>query len=212
MNIALIGPSGSGKGTQLGRIGKQFKLFPLCTGSILRENLARKTALGLLARKYMSQGELVPDEVVDAMVESGIAAIRPKQGIAFDGFPRTVYQAKFLDDLLSGQKRMLDAVIYLKISPETVLRRLSGRIFCHSCHSPYHTELHPPKIKGLCDRCGGKLERRTDDSPEFAQLRLRSFQRATTPLLDYYSSSQRLAVVDAEAAAEVVFASIRQAI
>ncbi len=212
MNFALIGSSGSGKGTQLARLTQQFGLAPLNVGGILRENLATRTALGMLARKYMNQGELVPDEVVDAMVEAWLAGIGPRQGIILDGFPRTVYQARFLDELFAGMKRTLDAVIYLKIHPDTALRRLTGRYFCLRCHASYHMEYLPPAQAGVCDRCGGKLDRRPDDNPAFAQMRLRAFQRTTGPLLDYYHSSNRLAVVEAEAAAEVVFENIRQAI
>jgi adenylate kinase len=208
MNIALIGPSGSGKGTQVALVGRDFNLAPIDTGGILRENLARKSALGLLARKYMNQGELVPDEVVDAMVESALLAVDRSRGIAFDGFPRTVYQARFLDELLAGMGRTLDAAIFLQLSPETALRRTTGRFLCERCHAPFHAEFHPPAQAGVCDLCQGPLYRRPEDNPDFAQVRLRAFQRATSPLLDFYRSSDRLAVVNAEGDADFVFRAI----
>jgi len=212
MNLSLIGPPGSGKGTQLARLAQQYSLLPLNVGGLLRENLEKKSTLGVLARKYMRQGELVPDEVVDAMVESWVAAIDAQSGILFDGFPRTVYQARFLDELFSGLNRSLDAVIYLQVSPNTALRRLTGRLVCQRCHATYHPEFHPSEKAGVCDRCGEKLERRPDDNPEFAQLRLRAFQRASGPVLDYYHATNRLVVVEAESTAEVVFKNICQAI
>jgi adenylate kinase len=208
MNIALIGPSGSGKGTHLERLKKQYDLLHLSTGDLFRENLEKKTALGLLAKKYMSQGELVPDEVVHAMVESYLREAHPEKGIVFDGFPRTVYQAKFLDELFVDMKRTLDAAVYIKVSPETILRRLSGRWICHKCQAPYHVELHPPAKQGVCDLCGGELYRRPDDNPDFVAVRLRAFQRVTSPLLEFYQSTNRLAIIDGQAAVDVVYGNI----
>jgi adenylate kinase len=212
MNIALLGPSGSGKGTHLSRIGRQFGLLPLNPGALLRENLRQKSPLGLLASKHMTEGELVPDELVDAMVESCLLAVEPGRGVVFDGFPRTLQQAEFLDGLLGGMKRTLDAVIYLRISPETALRRLTGRFLCQDCQAPYHAEFQPPARAGVCGHCGGRLQRRPDDIPEFARLRLRAFQRATGPLLEHYQTSNRLARVDAEAPAAKVWAQISEII
>ncbi len=212
MNIALIGPAGSGKGSHLSRIGGKFDLYPLNIGGLLRENLTRKSALGLLARKHMQQGELVPDELVDAMVESCLMSIPAKRGVVFDGFPGTVVQARFLDEVLAGMNCRLDAAIFLRVSPETAVRRLAGRLICENCRAPCHTEFQPPARAGVCDRCGGKLDRRPDDLPPFAQLRLRAFQRVTGPLLEYFRSSNRLAVVEAEAACDQVDADISRAI
>ncbi|MEW6306921.1 MAG: adenylate kinase [Verrucomicrobiota bacterium] len=212
MNISLIGPSGAGKGTHAEALTARYNLVHISTGDLLRSNLENSTALGLLARKYMEQGELVPDEVVDAMVEEWLRKTDPKDGILFDGFPRTIYQAKFLDLALDQQGRRLEAVVYLKAPDEEITRRLSGRLLCRNCHAPFHETLKPPARKGICDACGGELYRRTDDEPKMVQARLRVFQRVTGPLLDYYRAGERLSVIDATGSVEEVQKSIARVI
>lgn len=212
MNVALIGPSGSGKGTQADYLVRKFNLLHVSTGDLFRANLANHTALGLLARKYMAQGELVPDEVVDAMVEEWLGKADPAKGMLFDGFPRTPYQARFLDELLRSTGRRLDAVIYLKVSDEEVTRRLAGRLLCRQCHTPWHLTARTPSKAGVCDACGGELAARPEDQPESVQQRLKVFHRETDPLIGYYLYEKRLVIIDGEGPMEQVRKATEEAL
>ena len=212
MHIALLGPSGSGKGSHAAKLATRFDLLHVVSGELFRANLEKRTAVGLLARRYMAQGELVPDEVTDAMMEEWLWQIAPERGFLFDGFPRTVAQAQFLDDLFPTMGRKLEAAIYLNVSDTEILRRLGGRLVCHTCQTPYHLQLHPPARPGICDRCGDELERRPDDIPELIRVRLRAFQRVREPLLDYYQATSRLIIIDGEGALSQVQAALEAVI
>ncbi len=212
MNVALIGPSGSGKGTHAEHLVQKHNLLHVATGDLFRANLEDQTALGLLARKYMAQGELVPDEVVDAMVEECLRKANPAKGILFDGFPRTPYQARFLDDTLSSMNRRLEAVIYLRVADEEIVRRLAGRVVCRNCHVPWHLTARPSARPGVCDHCGGELAARPEDQPESVAQRLRVFHRETGPLIGYYHYAGRLIIVDGEGSVEAVCAAVDQAL
>ena len=196
MNLALIGPSGVGKGTHAAALCSRFNLRHVATGDLFRHHLQTRTALGLLARKYMDQGELIPDEVVDAMIEEWCEQHPAKQGMLFDGFPRTVCQARFLDELLQSHDLSFDAVIYLRVPDEEIARRLAGRLICRKCQTPWHRTFHPPRQAGICDLCGGELKARPDDIPALISTRLRVFHRTTGPLLEHYADAGRLAVID----------------
>lgn len=204
MNLSLIGPSGAGKGTHSGALVKELWLEHVATGDLFRQNLEDQTTSGLLARRYMDRGELVPDELVDAMVEDWVRKSDPAGDILFDGFPRTEYQARFLDDLLTGLGSRLDAVVLLNLTETEMLRRLDGRLVCRLCKTPYHATLRPPARPGVCDACGGELHRRPDDQPDLALARLRMFQRTTGPVLEYYQPSGRLRVIEADGPVEQV--------
>jgi len=212
MNLGLIGPPGVGKGTHASNLVAKFNLTHLVTGELLRENLENRTAVGFLAKRYMAQGELVPDEVVDAMVAEWLWKAKPNQEVLFHGFPRTIYQAQFLDELLEELKQRLDAIIYLKISDEEIKRRLAGRVICRNCHVRYHLEFKPPARNGICDDCGGELDQRPDDIPEMVQVRLRAFRQAIRPVLDYFQESGRLIIVDGEGELEQVSNAIVEAV
>ncbi len=196
MTIALIGPSGAGKGTQAGKIVSRFDWLHISTGDLFRECLAKQTALGILAKRYLHRGELVPDEVVDAVIEEWLLSVRPEKDILFDGFPRTRYQAESLDTLLENSGRKLDAVIYLQVPDEEILRRLPGRVICRVCQKPYHLEFNPPARADSCDRCRGPLYQRTDDTPDVISVRLKVSHRVTGALAYYYQKTDRLYVVD----------------
>jgi adenylate kinase len=198
MNIALIGPSGVGKGTHVASLSARYGLRHVATGDLFRTNLLDRTPLGVLARKYMEAGALVPDEVVDAMIEAWAEALGYDDGTLFDGFPRTPCQADFLDDLLSRLGRKLDAVVYLKVSDEEVVARMSGRLICRNCQTPFHTRFNPPRTTGICDCCSRPLYHRPDDSPEMAHRRLRVFHRSTEPLLERYATEGKLIIVSGE--------------
>ncbi len=212
LNIAIIGPSGAGKGTHASGLSTRFRLRHVATGDLFRENLMSHTALGLLARKYMEHGELVPDEVVDAMIEEWCDRLPDEKGALFDGFPRTVYQARFIDELLQQAGRKLDAVVYLTVPDEEIARRLSGRYICRSCQEPYHLQTRPPSVYGVCDECGGQLYHRPDDSTELVLTRLRVFHRTTDPLLSYYAAAKKLILVSGEGDIDEVDARLVRAL
>lgn len=198
LNIAIIGPSGAGKGTHAAALATRFRLRHVATGDLFRNNVLNATALGILARRYMDRGELVPDEVVDAMIEEWCLRLPPERGALFDGFPRNHYQASFLDELLARSGRSLDAVVYLRVPDEEIARRLAGRFICRSCQEPYHLEAKPPQVYGVCDECGGELYHRPDDSTEMVKTRLRVFHRTTDPMLEHYAAVKKLIIVSGE--------------
>jgi adenylate kinase len=204
MNIALIGPSGVGKGTHAASLCSRFALHHVATGDLFRQHLQTGSALGLLARKYMEHGELVPDEVVDAIIEEWCRQRPPDVGALFDGFPRTAYQARFLDGLLTTLHHPLKAVIYLRVPDAVIIDRLAGRVICRSCQTPYHRSLHPPQREGRCDDCGGELYHRPDDSTELVRARLRVFHRMTGPVLEHYAAAGRLALISGEGSLDEV--------
>lgn len=208
MNLSLIGPSGAGKGTYSAALVKELWLEHVSTGDLFRQNLEDQTTLGLLARRHMDQAELVPDEIVDAMVEDWVRKSDPAGDILFDGFPRTEYQARFLDDLFSSLGGRLDAVVLLNVTEAEMLRRMEGRLICRVCKTPFHATLRPPARAGKCDVCGGELQRRPDDQRELALARLRTFQRTVGPVLEYYQPSGRLRVIEADGPVEQVQWSI----
>lgn len=212
MNIVLIGPSGVGKGTHVASLSTRYGLRHAATGDLFRSNLRDHTPLGVLARKYMEAGALVPDDVVDSMIEAWADSLAYEDGILFDGFPRTLCQADFLDDLLHRLGRRLDAVVYLHISDADVVSRLSGRLICRECQTPFHTRFNPPRVSGVCDCCGRPLYHRPDDSPEMVLRRLRVFHRLTEPLLDRYAQEGKLVMVSGDGTVSDVDARLVEAL
>ena len=212
MNLVLLGPSGVGKGTHAAALTARFGLRHVSTGDLLRQNLAARNALGLLARRYMEQGELVPDEVVDAMIEEWGGAVGAGQGMLFDGFPRTAHQAVFLDGLLAQLGRNVDAAVYLQLADDEIVARLAGRLICRQCQAPYHVDARPPARPGVCDACGGPLYRRPDDTPELVRARLRVYHRHAGPVIEHYAAAGRLLILPAAGAIEAVGARLASAL
>ncbi|GAB4426154.1 MAG: hypothetical protein Fur0044_24200 [Anaerolineae bacterium] len=205
MNLVFIGPSGAGKGTQAEKIAAKFGMQHIATGDLFREDLENQTALGLLAQKYMNQGELVPDEVADAMVEACLRRVKPTQGVILDGFPRTVYQAQALDELLTNMDRTLDAAIYINVSDRQILtERILGRLTCRSCQRPFH-ERYNPFSNCPIQRCAGEhLYRREDDTSEHTQTRLKNFHRQIASVVEHYHRTGKLIIIDGQGAIEQV--------
>lgn len=212
MNFALIGPTGAGKGTVATTLSKELDLEHLSTGDLFRENLGAKTALGLLARKYMDRGELVPDEVVEAMIEERVRKGQPGRGVLFDGFPRTEYQAKFLDELFGQLNQRLGGALLLNISDAELLQRLRGRLVCRLCQTPFHASIRPPSKQGICDACGGELMRRHDDDPDLVLARVGVFRRSVGSVMEFYRQSGRLAIVDVSGSSDEVHQAVLAAI
>jgi adenylate kinase len=212
MNIALIGASGAGKGTHLPVLQKQFGMLHISTGDVFRSHVLKKTALGYLAQKYMDQGELIPDEIVEAMLHEELCKLSFDQGILFDGFPRTLTQATFVDGLLKDAGQMLDAVIYLKVSDGEIIKRLAGRLVCRECLHPFHKSL-APFITCPEHKCQGEhLFQREDDKAQLVRSRLWAFHRVTEPLLDLYQLTRRLIIIEGEGDSAAVGERLVQAV
>ena len=217
MNVALLGPSGAGKGTHAATLAALHGLSHVSTGDVFRRNVLAGTPLGQVARRYLLQGELVPDDVVEGMLADWWRSLPSGRGALFDGFPRTVDQIRFLDELLRDRGSVLDAVVYLRVPDSEIGQRLSGRMICQSCQTPYHARFDPPVAAGRRDRCGSPLYAAPDDVIEPIRARLRIFHRTTEPLLRHYAAAGLLAIVsgegtvaDVEARLTAIFAKIRE--
>lgn len=204
MYVIFLGAPGAGKGTQAAEVAKALKLAHIATGDMFRDAQKKGTALGLKAKEYMDQGKLVPDEITVAMLLERIAAPDCREGVIFDGFPRTLAQAEALDKAFTKQSKTIDKVVYIKVDEEELLARLSGRWICRQCQTPYHEVASPPKVKGKCDRCGGELYQRDDDKPATIKERLKVFFAQTAPLIDYYTKTGKLVEVKGVGAIEEI--------
>ncbi|THF79166.1 adenylate kinase [Cohnella fermenti] len=208
MNILFMGPPGAGKGTQAERIVEQFGVPHISTGDAFRLAIKEGTPIGLEAKGYIDQGLLVPDEVTNGIVRDRLASDDCKTGFLLDGFPRTLAQAEALDQMLADTGRKIDHVINLKVDRSFLLARLTGRRICRSCGSTYHVLFNPPKQEGTCDKCGGELYQRSDDTEEKVGTRLDEYTSKTAPLLEYYGNKGLLREVDGEKDIDAVTAEI----
>ncbi|MBI2165792.1 MAG: adenylate kinase [Chloroflexi bacterium] len=211
MRIVLLGPPGAGKGTQAQVLSEKVGVPHVASGDLLREHRARGTELGKAASRYMDKGLLVPDEVLIPMVMERIARPDCRKGFVLDGFPRTLEQARVLDRGLEVRGTGLDMVLHLKVSEEELTKRLGGRLTCRSCQAPYHQVSAPPRVAGRCDRCGGELYQRSDETAEALRTRFRVFWEQTEPLVEYYKGRGKLAEVDGERSIEAVGQSMLEA-
>ena len=211
MYLVLLGPPGAGKGTQAERLEEELHLPHVASGDLFRENLRNETELGLLAKKYMDEGELVPDDVTIAMVGERLQRPDCDQGTILDGFPRTLAQAQALDDMLTDMGRRLDGVLYIAVPDEELVHRLSGRWICGQCQMPYHTISSPPAKEGVCNACGGTLYQRDDDTPKTVRARLKVYHEQTAPLIDYYRQAGVLVEVDGAGDIETISTALLEA-
>ncbi|MEK7681432.1 MAG: adenylate kinase [Chloroflexota bacterium] len=198
MHVILLGAPGAGKGTQAATLQQELKLAHVASGDLFREHQQKGTELGLLAKSYMEKGQLVPDEVTIRMVLERIERPDCAQGAILDGFPRTIEQARALDQALTQRNKAIDKVLYIVVSEAELVRRLSDRWICRSCQTPYNVTSAPPRVAGKCDRCGGQLYQRADDTPETARNRLRVYFQQTMPLIEYYQKAGKLTEVNGE--------------
>jgi adenylate kinase len=194
--IVLLGPPGSGKGTQAGALAQAFHALHLSTGDLFREHLSKGTELGQLAKSYMDRGAYVPDDVTVAMVFDRLRQPDAANGAIFDGFPRTLPQAEALDHGLAERGSQVDRAIVLVVPEDDLIRRLSGRWLCRLCGTPYNVASNPPKQPGVCDRDGGALYQRDDDKPEIVKTRLEVYRQQTFPLVEYYRQQGKLVEVN----------------
>jgi adenylate kinase len=212
MYIIMLGAPGAGKGTQADILSQELNLPHIASGDLFRQALEKRTEVGLLAKSYMDKGELVPDEITIKMILERISQADCASGCLFDGFPRTLQQAKTLDKALKEQGRTMDKAIYIEVPNEELVRRLSGRWLCRACQAPYHITNSPPKTPGKCDRCGGELYQRPDDKEETVKERLNVFLAQTVPILDYYRKQGKLVRVDGNRGMEGVARGIVSAL
>ena len=188
MNIIMLGAQGTGKGTVAGLISEQTGLPQISTGDIFRKNISEKTPLGVEADKYISKGNLVPDDITVPMVEDRLTWDDAKNGVILDGFPRTIEQAEKLDKILAKKGEKIDLVINLVTPKEEIIDRMLTRRVCTNpdCKTTYNIKLHPPIKEGICDKCGSELIQRKDDNEETVKARIKSYVEQTSPLVDYY--------------------------
>jgi adenylate kinase len=192
-----VGPPGAGKGTQAEFVAAHFGIPKISTGDIFRLNVSGGTELGRMAKKYMDAGDLVPDEVTNAMVRDRLAQPDTEAGFLLDGFPRNVAQAGELDGVLNELGKNLSVVLDLEVDHDEVVRRLSGRRTCKKCGHVWHIEYDPPTVEDVCDKCGGALYHRDDDYPETVRHRLEVYSAQTAPLIKFYGDRGQLVSIDA---------------
>lgn len=200
-NIVMLGVQGSGKGTQADRISARYEIPTISTGKLFRAEIERNTGLGREISSIIKKGELVPAAMINQMMGERLSEEDTVNGVIVDGYPRTLEQAQALDDIMSGLSRQVTHVLYIKISDEEAVRRLSGRRVCsnNKCEANYHVEFNPPKKDpNRCDRCGSALMQRADDNPEAIGRRLELYHKDTAPLVDFYKKKGTLHEVDGQ--------------
>jgi adenylate kinase len=212
MVVVLLGPPGSGKGTQARRLVETLGTPHVSSGDLFRHHLSQETELGRIAKTYMGQGGLVPDDVTVRMVMERISQPDCEQGVILDGFPRTLGQAEALTEALEDRGQQVDIVPLIEVSDDEVMRRLTARRVCEDCGAVYNLVFKPPNEDGVCDVCGGRLYQREDDNPETVRHRLYTYYKETSPLIGYYFAQDLLVEIDGEQSVEGVQADLREAI
>jgi adenylate kinase len=204
MRVVLLGPPGAGKGTQAEHIAEEYGIPHISTGDMLREAIKKRDPIGLEAKSYIDKGDLVPDDVIIRMVTERLSQPDCKNGFLLDGFPRNLDQGTALAATLDELRSPLDVVVYMKVPEDVVVRRLSGRRICRNCGDNYHVVNLPPKKEGVCDKCGGPLYQRPDDTPETIRNRLAVYLEQTADLITYYKDAGILAEIPGDKSVEDV--------
>ncbi len=208
MKLIMLGAPGAGKGTQAKKIAEKYQIPHISTGDIFRANIKAGTELGMKAKSYMDQGQLVPDEVTIGMLLDRISQDDSRNGYVLDGFPRTIPQAESLTAALLARGEKINYAVNVDVPDENIVNRMSGRRACLGCGATYHVMYNAPKTVDVCDACGEKLVLRDDDQPETVQKRLRVYHEQTQPLIDYYNKEGILVEVDGTQDMEKVFQDI----
>lgn len=208
MRILLMGPPGAGKGTQAEKLTEILHIPHVSTGDMFRKAIKEQTPMGMEAKSYMDKGELVPDAVTVGIVRDRINEPDCQEGFLLDGFPRTVVQADALGKMLEDLGIKLDSVINIEVPLTELIGRLTGRRICRSCGATYHMIFNPPQQEGICDKCGGELYQRDDDTEATAVNRLEVYGRQTAPLLEYYNNTGLLVNINGNQTMEKVLADI----
>lgn len=210
MNLLIIGAPGTGKGTMSNLIIKDYEVAHVSTGDMLRAAISAQTEVGLLAKSYMDKGQLVPDETIHNVITEYFDNNKSKSGFLFDGYPRTVKQAEDFDEILKSEGMILDKVICLSLDDEVLKNRITGRRVCPDCKEIYHITNKPSKVEGTCDKCGGKLVQRSDDTLEALEKRLVAYYEQTRPVVDYYEEKHLVSYINADQEAEKVYEDIKK--
>ena len=211
MNIVLLGPPGSGKGTQAKMIAEKYGVVHISTGDILRENVRNGTALGVEAKKFMEAGKLVPDSLLIDIIKDRLAKDDVKGGWMLDGYPRTMPQAEAMDKILPNLGQKIDVVLNIDVPDAELVKRVTGRRMC-KCGATYHVQFNPPKVAGKCDACGGELYQRADDTEETVKERLQAYHAQTQPLIDYYEKRGIVATVIGVGDIKEIFGKVAEAL
>lgn len=212
MNLIFLGPPGAGKGTQAKRLAALLVVPHISTGDLLRQKKKEDSPLGMQIRKIMASGQLISDEIVIEIVKDRLSRPDCKRGFILDGFPRTISQAEALEKVLEKMGITLDAVVYIDVPEEELIKRISGRRVCENCGEEYHIIFNPPKVDGICDKCGGKLIQREDDKEEVVKKRIEVYNKSTAPLIDYYKKRELLKKIDGLSPIDKVFENIKKAL
>lgn len=210
MNILIMGPAGAGKGTMSESILRQYDIPHISTGDMLRENVRNHTKLGEEAKSYMDAGKLVPDDVINAMVEDRLKQQDCEKGYLLDGFPRTLVQAQAFEKIEESTGKHVQCVLALEVEFDALCERITGRRVCPKCGAIYHTATKPSKIEGVCDICGGPLQQRKDDTVEQLKVRMDEYEKSTKPVIDFYEERGVVTHIDASKSRDLVFAQVQE--
>lgn len=212
LRVIFIGPPGVGKGTQAALLAERAGVPHVSTGDMFRRAIRERTPMGRRAQPHVESGGYVPDEIVNGIVAERLAAEDCASGFVLDGFPRTEGQAEALDRILRETDKRLDAVIFLVVPDDEVVRRLTGRRVCDACAAVYHVRFAPPRVEGICDACGGELVQRSDDTEETVRKRVSVYRDRTSPVVGYYRRHGTLVKVDGDGVVEDVAARVAGAL
>jgi adenylate kinase len=212
MNILIMGPAGAGKGTMSDLILKEYDIPHISTGDMLRENVRNNTELGKMAKTYMEAGKLVPDDVINAMVEDRLQQADCQKGYLLDGFPRTLVQAEEFKKIAEKIGKPVESVIALEVDFDQLVDRITGRRICPKCGAIYHIRNHAPKVEGICDECGAELTQRKDDTVEQLKVRMEEYDKSTKPVIDFFEPLGVVSHINAGQAKELVFAAVKEAL
>ncbi len=210
MKLIILGPPGAGKGTQAERICKEYDLVQISSGEILRDKRNSNTQLGNLIKSYINAGNFVPDDLIIDIISNEIRQCKSKNGYILDGFPRNVYQAQILDDILERDNEKIRSVLCFKVPDDILVARLSARRTCTICSSTYHLLYNPPKIPNKCDNDGADLYQRDDDKEETILERIKIYHKETMPLIDYYQKKNLIFCVDGSGSIDEIYNIIKK--
>lgn len=212
MNLLIMGPAGAGKGTMSDLILKEYDIPHISTGDMLRENVRNNTQLGKEAKSYMDAGKLVPDDVINAMVEDRLLQPDCQSGYLLDGFPRTLVQAKAFEKIEEKIGKPVESVIALEVGFDSLVERITGRRICPKCGAIYHIHNKPSKVEGICDVCGSTLTQRKDDTEEQLKVRMDEYEKSTKPVIDFYEVRGVVNHIDASKSTGEVFEQVKHAL